>query len=86
MFPRQRLVEPVPVEDDLVTALSHVEDLGFGGRLVFYAAQTCFETGETIYVVKRKIAVPQAGLIAGNPIVRAFLEGAPPATPLRVVK
>lgn len=80
------LVEPIPVDDDLVTALSHVEDIGFGGRLVFYAAQTCFETGGTIYVVKRKLVVPHDGLVAGNRIVRAFIDGAPHRPPVRVVK
>lgn len=81
-----RLIEQVPIDDDLVTALSHVEDLGFGGRLVFYTIQTCFESGETLRIVKRKIVVPYEGLRLGNPIVRAFIEGTPSGAPLRRVK
>lgn len=80
------LIEPVPIDDDLVTALSHVEDVGFGGRLVFYATQTCFESGETVHVVRRKIVVPHVGLLRGNPMVRDFIVRAPNGAPMRRVE
>jgi hypothetical protein len=64
---RVALIEPVPIEDDLVTALSHVEDVGgWGGRLVFYHRQTCAETGAAIFVVKRKLVIDLAGLRAAT--------------------
>lgn len=87
MGQRFQLIEPVPIEIDLVTALSHVEDIGFGGCLVFFRTERLTETGETIHVVKRKIAIPHEGLALGNPIVRAFIEGdAPRGAPLRLVR
>jgi hypothetical protein len=78
-----RLTEPVPIDDDLCTALAYVEDLGFGGRLVFYATQTLVETGGMLHVVKRKIVLPRAGMVKGNEMVRAFLAGKP--APLRAL-
>lgn len=86
MVERLRLIEPVPIEVSLVTALSHVEDIGFGGLLVFYRAERCYETGGTLHVVKHKIAIPHPGLQIGNPIVRAFIEGPPRGAPLRLIK
>lgn len=80
-----RLIEPVPVEDDLCTALAAVENVGgWGGRLVFYAEQPCYESNTMVWVVKRKIVVPLAGLRLGNPIVRNFIDGAPSG--VRVVR
>jgi hypothetical protein len=82
---RVALIEPVPIEDDLVTALSHVEEVGgWGGRLVFYHRQTCAETGAAIFVVKRKLVIDLAGLRVGHPIVRSFIENM--RSPLRQVK
>jgi hypothetical protein len=53
-----QLVEPVPVEDDLCTALGLIEDLGFGARFVVAHRQTLYETRQQILVVKRKIVLP----------------------------
>lgn len=82
------LIEPVPVDYELCTALSHVEDFGFGGCLVFYLKHTCPETGSTLHTIKRKIVIPHEGLVLGNAIVRAFIERTPrPEEPqLRLVK
>ena len=83
MGQRLRLIEPVPIEVDLVTGLSHVEDTGFGGCLVFYRTERCYESGELLHVVKRKIAVPRPGIDAGAELVRSYIAG---LGPLRVVK
>lgn len=51
------LIEPVPVEDDYVTALATVEDCGPLARLVFYVRTTCYETREPVCVVRRKLVL-----------------------------
>jgi hypothetical protein len=52
------LIEPVPIDDDLVTGLALIEDVELGARFVFYATQTAYESDETVFVVKRKIVLP----------------------------
>lgn len=55
---RLPLIEPVPIDDELCSGLAMIEDLGFGGRFVFFAKQTSYETGTDLLVVKRKIVLP----------------------------
>ena len=75
---RLQLIEPVPVEDEFITGISPViEDLGFGGRIVYYVTQTCVETGQPMHIVKRRFIMPKQGMIEGHPVVRAFLYGTP---------
>jgi hypothetical protein len=83
MGQRLPLIEPVPVEVSLVTALSHVEDIGFGGCLVFYRVERCYESGAKQNVIKHKIAVPRPGIDAGAELVRAYLAS---VATLRLVK
>lgn len=52
------LIEPVPIEDDLCSGLALIEDVDLGLRFVLFHRQTCYETGETVLVVKRKIVLP----------------------------
>jgi hypothetical protein len=53
-----RIVEPVPVDDDLCFELALIEDLEFGARFVVVAQQTIYETGDQVMAVKRKIVLP----------------------------
>lgn len=56
--PDMALIEPVPIDDDLCTGLAMVEDLGCAVRFVLYAEHTVYETGDRVFVVKRKIVLP----------------------------
>jgi hypothetical protein len=69
-----RLVEPVPIEDELCTGVAVIEDLGFGARYVIYNAQTLYETGERVCVVKRKLVFPWDGITAGHDLTAQFME------------
>lgn len=69
----QRLVEPVPVDDDLCTRLALIEDIGFGARFVLTHEQTCYESGTTLTVVKRKIILPKDAIMPGIEMTLAFL-------------
>lgn len=60
-----RLIEPVPIDDDLCTGLALIEDLGFGARFVLIAEQTVYEAGEPALVIKRKIVLPDAAIVSG---------------------
>lgn len=70
---KSRFIEPMPVEDDLCTALGAIEDLGFGARFVLYSEQTCFESGSRVRVVKRKIVLPDEAIIPGLMMTFTFL-------------
>jgi len=53
------LIEPVPIEDELCSGLALIEDVsGIAARFVFYHAQTLYEAGATVFVVKNKIVLP----------------------------
>jgi hypothetical protein len=77
------LVEPVPIEDDLCTALAVIEPVGIGVRLVFYLEQTVYESGEAANVVKRKIVLPLPALAQLLEETAAYLAR---QEPLRLVK
>jgi hypothetical protein len=65
-----RLIEPVPIEDDLCSGVV-VEDMGDLRRLVFFADQTLYESGgERPNVVKRKIVLRPA---AAHTVIEAIL-------------
>jgi hypothetical protein len=68
-----RLIEPVPIEDDLCTGLAIIEDIGVGARFVLYAEQTCYENNSIIHVVKRKIILPVEAIGPGVEMTVAFL-------------
>lgn len=68
-----RLIEPVPVEDDLCTGLAMIEDLGFCARFVLFHQQTCYETGRDVCVVKRKIVLPIVAIQPGLEMAAGFL-------------
>jgi hypothetical protein len=61
-----RLIEPVPVDDDLCVRLALIEDLGHAARFVVAQRQTCYESGSPILVVKRKIVLPYFGAQPGD--------------------
>jgi hypothetical protein len=67
------LIEPVPIEDDLCTGLALIEDVGFGGRFVLYARQTCYESASTVLVVKRKIVLPLSAILPGIEMATRFI-------------
>jgi hypothetical protein len=68
-----RLIEPVPIEDELCTGLAIIEEVdGVGGRLVFYAKQTCYESGEPVLAVKRKIVLTTAAIGQAAEALAAF--------------
>lgn len=69
-----RLIEPVPIDDDLCTALVMIEEVNGLARLVYCAEQTCYETSDTLLVVKRKVVLPFEAVDAGNRQVRTFLD------------
>lgn len=69
-----RLIEPVPIDDDLCSNLALIEDVSGLARLVYCASQTCYETGDALLVVKRKIVIPFEVLDAANRVVRTFLD------------
>lgn len=69
------LIEPVPIEDDLCTELALIEDLGYGARIVLSHTQTCYETGESVRVVKRKIVLPLSAVGPGVQMMLRFLAG-----------
>lgn len=53
-----RLLEPVPVDDELCSGgLAMIEDLDFGARFVLANRETMYETGEQVLIVKRKIVL-----------------------------
>lgn len=69
-----KLIEPVPVDDDLCTGLALIENVGgMGARFVLYAEQTLYETGDTVCAVKRKIVVPYAAIRPGLRLTLGFL-------------
>lgn len=68
-----RLVEPVPIEDDLCTGLGLIENIGLGARFVLYAEQTCYETGGPLLVVKRKIVLPTHAIRPGIELALSYL-------------
>lgn len=68
-----QLVEPIPIEDDLCTGLGLIEDLDCCARFVLFARQTMYETGEVIYVVKRKIILPYEAIVPGIEMATTFL-------------
>ncbi len=68
-----RLVEPMPVEDDLCSGLALIEDLDMGARFVLYARQTLYETGDTMNVVKRKIVLPTSAIGPGLEMAGRYL-------------
>lgn len=67
------LIEPVPIDDDLCTGLALVEDLGCAARFVLFAEQTSYETGDKIFVVKRKIVLPVGTIQPALELTVAFL-------------
>lgn len=69
-----RLIEPVPIDDDLCAGLALIEDVGVGFRLVYYSRQTCYETGESMNVIKRKLVIPYDELDVANKTVRGFID------------
>jgi hypothetical protein len=68
-----QLIEPVPIDDDLCTGLAMIEDLGHAARFVLYARQTCYESGATVFVVKRKLVVPIEAIGPGVDMTLRFL-------------
>jgi hypothetical protein len=69
-----KLIEPVPIDDDLCTGLALIEDVsGLGARFVLYAEQTLYESGDTVCAVKRKIVVPYAAIRPGLQLTAGFL-------------
>lgn len=67
------LTEPVPIEDDLCTGLALIEDVELGARFVLFAKQTCYESGSTVLVVKRKIVLPLPAIVTGVEMTLGFL-------------
>lgn len=80
-----RLTEPVPIDDDLCSGIALIEEIDAGVRLVLFARQTVYETGETVHVVKRKIVLPLEAFESGHKAVGTFLSSRPSRRPLRVV-
>jgi hypothetical protein len=56
------LVEPVPIDDDLCSAIALIEPVWIGARLVFVAEQTCHESGSRVLQIKRKVVLPLEAL------------------------
>ncbi len=56
------LIEPTPIDDDLCTGLALIEELGWGARFVFDSRQSCYESGDEVRVVRRKIVLPVSAL------------------------
>lgn len=82
------LIEPVPVEDDLCTQLALIEELGFAARFVLVQQQTCYETGQPIVVVKRKIVMPYAAARDSINMSAAFFDrrSTPPPSTVRQMR
>lgn len=68
-----QLLEPVPIDDDLCTALALIEEFGDEARLVFVHEQTVYETGEHVCAVKRKIVLPVGALRGAVEMTVGFL-------------
>lgn len=85
-----KLIEPVPIDDDLCAGVALIEDADVGARFVLFARRTCYETGTVEAVVKRKIIVPVASIcpaieLALHYLVRHGLP-IPDPPPLRLVR
>jgi hypothetical protein len=78
---RLPLIEPVPIDDDYVTAIARIEDCGAFVRIVFYLRATCYETDEPVNVVKRKLLMSYEGIAATRAMVAEFMAGRPPRAP-----
>ncbi|MCC6172041.1 MAG: hypothetical protein IT481_08430 [Gammaproteobacteria bacterium] len=85
-MPQLKLVEPVPVDDDLCTGMA-IEPLdSWGARFVMYARQTCYEAGGVeFFVVKRKIVLPMAAIRPCVDTTMTFLQHSDSAQILRLV-
>lgn len=70
----ERLIEPVPIDDDLCSELALIEEVNGLARLVFCARQTCYETGDILMVVKRKVVIPFDVLDAATRAVRTYID------------
>lgn len=57
-----RIIEPVPIDDDLCSELAVIEDLEFGARFVLVAEQTIYESGDKVMALKRKIVLTDAAI------------------------
>jgi len=68
------LVEPVPIDDELCSGLALIEDVaGIAARFVFYNAQTLYEAGATVFVVKNKIVLPYGAIPFGASMTAEFM-------------
>lgn len=81
-----RLVEPVPVDDELCSGLARIEDVaGIAARFVFYHTQILYEAGHTTFVVKRKIILPYKEIPPGMEMAADFMTRCASERLLRVV-
>lgn len=71
------LIEPVPIDDDYCDGLALLEHAGPNVRLVIFARQTIYETGESANALKRKLVMPRAALHALHDQVGRFLRQSP---------
>jgi hypothetical protein len=68
-----QLVEPVPIEDDYCSGLALIQDVdGIGARFVLFIEQELFDTGTTVFQVKRKILLPYRAIGPGVEMTMAF--------------
>lgn len=67
------IVEPIPIEDKLCTALVCIEDVGFGARFVLAHRQTIYEAGTICMVVKEKIILPNEWIPPGIAMASNFM-------------
>jgi len=68
------LIEPVPIEDELCSGLALIEDVaGVAARFVLYHAQTLYEVGTTVFVVKKKIVMPYGAIPFGAEMTADFM-------------